>query len=664
MKEHETLEVKSVTESKEDAKQDRTEETIAAKVKQEHKEETKREVDHSQKLEAEAVREQKENNEDDDYETASDDDDADRSRNAEGAVDVDKLDGVSSTGQNLVYTDQSNPEQSQECSDGEKRQTIRGELVESVGHLKQVKDHDVIECNFHVEVTLSHVSFIDTEGEYVFGVVNCVSSCEVHNNYKDRLRIVSPHNTSLGNSFVFELSGSEMSAGRYTCYGLPKPQGVSPARDHDEEGEESQTTTLAQHPEADEVSQNEEALLGNGSNSPLHHGAAQRGDVLGSHSHIVDDRIDEGKEYKDSGVKGHQDYLRVSSNKVEYTKNKNTGVDVYQGSTHSSFSKVEKEQTKEKMEKKDYNEDDDYQTDSDDDDDDRSRNAIGTLDVDNQFDDDNEIKYDESVREQTADTRAETVKTGEELEKRGSNEDDNYETASDDDDDDDRSRNDEGPFDVDKLDGAVPLGRTCSTPTCLFLNNPRKVLTAKRDKQLEPMKKNKKEEERMKKKGKRKKEEGAKGTRPLTCGTVISTDVQSVVVAFIADAEGVVDGKASGVVPSTCKRLDPPKSKSLPSNANLWLDSAIPHRSRVQRKKADIAMAMKRSALYRQAEWNLMGCSWRRSTLAQWILIVEQYGGINKRKGIFKCAYLVRETVLNEHTLKCRLHYIAVDVAH
>ncbi|XP_025107126.1 uncharacterized protein LOC112571931 [Pomacea canaliculata] len=456
----------------------------------------------------------------------------------------------------------------------------RGELVESVGHLKQVKDHDVIECNFHVEVTLSHVSFIDTEGEYVFGVVNCVSSCEVHNNYKDRLRIVSPHNTSLGNSFVFELSGSEMSAGRYTCYGLPKPQGVSPARDHDEEGEESQTTTLAQHPEADEVSQSgsmnglaalaiipilviivlvffcrrlglripcqretsvvnkslnngrdEEALLGNGSNSPLHHGAAQRGDVLGSHSHIVDDRIDEGKEYKDSGVKGHQDYLRVSSNKVEYTKNKNTGVDVYQGSTHSSFSKVEKEQTKEKMEKKDYNEDDDYQTDSDDDDDDRSRNAIGTLDVDkldgasstgqnllytdlslpeqsqecsdgekrqtirgklkslfskfSQFDDDNEIKYDESVREQTADTRAETVKTGEELEKRGSNEDDNYETASDDDDDDDRSRNDEGPFDVDKLDGAVPLGRTCSTPTCLFLNNPRKVLTAKRDKQLE-----------------------------------------------------------------------------------------------------------------------------------------------------------------------------------
>lgn len=41
---------------------------------------------------------------------------------------------------------------------------LSGELVESVGHLKQVKDHDVIECNFHVEVTLSHVSFIDTEG--------------------------------------------------------------------------------------------------------------------------------------------------------------------------------------------------------------------------------------------------------------------------------------------------------------------------------------------------------------------------------------------------------------------------------------------------------------------------------------------------------------------
>lgn len=55
-------------------------------------------------------------------------------------------------------------------------------------------------------------------------------------------------------------------------------------------------------------------------------------------------------------------------------------------------------------------------------------------------------------------------------------------------------------------------------------------------------------------------------------------------------------------------------------------------------------MAMKRSALYRQAEWNLMGCSWRRSTLAQWILNVEQYGGINKRKGIFKCAYLVFST--------------------
>lgn len=60
---------------------------------------------------------------------------------------------------------------------------------------------------------------------------------------------------------MFELSGSEMSAGRYTCYGLPKPQGVSPARDHDDDGEESQTTTLAQHPEAGEVSQSKSELV-------------------------------------------------------------------------------------------------------------------------------------------------------------------------------------------------------------------------------------------------------------------------------------------------------------------------------------------------------------------------------------------------------------------
>ncbi|PVD24055.1 hypothetical protein C0Q70_14525 [Pomacea canaliculata] len=131
MEEKDITEIKLGTEDKKDTrqKQDLIQETMVAKVEQKDKLETNSEVENAQELEAEAMGEQtpdtraetvqtseeKENgsNENDDYETTSD---ADRSRNAEGAVDVDMLDGARSTGQNLVYTDLSLPEHSQDAA--------------------------------------------------------------------------------------------------------------------------------------------------------------------------------------------------------------------------------------------------------------------------------------------------------------------------------------------------------------------------------------------------------------------------------------------------------------------------------------------------------------------------------------------------------------------
>ncbi|XP_025107198.1 protein IWS1 homolog isoform X2 [Pomacea canaliculata] len=157
MEEKEIMEIKLGTEEKSIQKQEQIEETMAAKVEQEDKEESKREEEHAQEMEAEAVTEKtadtraetfktskepekKVSNENDDYKTAFDDDDADRSRNDEGVVDVDKLDGARSTGQSLVYTDLSNPEHSQECSEGEKKQTISSRLNDSPNTLRKDED--------------------------------------------------------------------------------------------------------------------------------------------------------------------------------------------------------------------------------------------------------------------------------------------------------------------------------------------------------------------------------------------------------------------------------------------------------------------------------------------------------------------------------------------
>ncbi|XP_025106897.1 uncharacterized protein LOC112571810 isoform X1 [Pomacea canaliculata] len=161
MEEKEIMEMKLETEEKQDSiqKQEQIEETMAAKVEQEDKEEAKREEEHAQEMEAEAVTEQtadtitetlktskepekKVCKEDDHYKTAFDDDDADRSRSDEGVGDVDKLDGASSTGQSLVYTDLSLPEHSQEGSEGrsEKKQTISSRLNDSPNTLRKDED--------------------------------------------------------------------------------------------------------------------------------------------------------------------------------------------------------------------------------------------------------------------------------------------------------------------------------------------------------------------------------------------------------------------------------------------------------------------------------------------------------------------------------------------